>query len=203
MVFQALSSEVILYDQDFSVIASVNVIDSEEVIFDNIDYSLEDGIENIYVKVIANQMGLNEEGQTTNDLQFALVVDKAWILDCDDDVSAVVYDGNGQTLFSYEFTIVPVTFDDYQFVSSTAWWEIAVVPIITNGFNRILAVLEFIASEWNNTDVIDWLDLTIVEVWIAYDNSFSQYVAITEVAGVWAVSGEEIESWAVFYLIYI
>jgi hypothetical protein len=50
---------------------------------------------------------------------------------------------------------VPVSFSNYQFVTTTPLGEYEVDFFINSGQDEVFAILEFTASERDNTDIVD------------------------------------------------
>lgn len=198
--------EVVLYDNDFNIIASEVSFEwnSDFISFDNVGYEVEEGVSTMYVKVSWDLTGNDENWLVTDDIQVSLWMgNNTEIINCEDQVD-VIYDWIWQTLLSHEFAIVPVTFANYEFVTSTPLEEYEVDFFVTNGVNEVFAILEVTASERENTSVIDWSDIEILIDSIWFSNINPQYNSNTRTIRLWSSNTlEPIKSWETAYFILL
>lgn len=176
------ASEVILFDEDQNVIASEVVTQGWVVSFDNIDLFVDEWRSNIYVKVVGDLMGDNQNGMLTQDVRFALEVGDVEGADSGEEI-VVEYDNGDETATSNAFAIVPVSFVEVEFVQSAAGFTVDTE--VSPGTDTVIAILKLTASEWDNTDAVDGSDLDIILNSLVFETSNTQDITNYELRRVW------------------
>jgi len=146
--FEEAIMEVVLYADDMTTVIDSQTVTSTGVDFDNIDLELDEGSNNIWVKVVADLIGDEYEGTTTDDITLYLVLGTVEGADSGDDVTPT-YDGVARTLESNPFQVVPVKFSDADFVLSSNGY--VVDTSTSNGTDVNIAILQLTADTWSNT----------------------------------------------------
>jgi hypothetical protein len=164
-------SEVVVFDNNMVEIAREVVTDAAAE-FTDVDFTVEEGTENIYVKVVARKIGKNEAGTQLTDktIDFTIVeaegVSSNNELAADADVADAVeagdwgYDSNGNGTFdqaadvensgeSLGFAVVPVRVSNIAFVSS--YGGVSVASSLNTGENNV-AIIALTTDSNPNTD---------------------------------------------------
>jgi hypothetical protein len=115
--FEEAVIEMHIYDEDGVLVASESVTDDDSVEFDNIDYVVAEGSENLYIVLDTDEYGDNANGLSTGDVTFTFEIVEATGEGSGDDVT-VNYDGTGETLASLVAAVVPAKFTDAEFVEA-------------------------------------------------------------------------------------
>jgi len=143
-------SEVILYKNDKTTEIARKTVTGDSVDFTGLTETFEPGTTNIYVKVVALKMGLNEAGdQSAADLTLTLDVTDAAGFDSGDDVAVAV------SLASNGFGTVPVQvtgvslLQKYPEGSTSPTFE---VPAILNAGDNVAAIIKVTTAANTNKD---------------------------------------------------
>lgn len=183
--FDQAVAEVVLFDEDGNVIDS-ETVSSNVVEFNNIDLVIEEGSQFVFVKVVTDIIGDNENGAVVSDVTFALSLDNVDGVDSGDEVSGLnlEYEGVDSTVASstnssLEFSVVPVKFSNAEFVTSAA--STSVDTSTTNGNDVNLAILNLTADSWDNTDRGDGSDLEAVVKTLRFETSNTTDVSNYEI----------------------
>jgi len=147
--FEEAIMEVVLYADDMTTVIDSQTVTSTGVEFSNIDLELDEGTNNLWVKVVADLIGDEYEGTTTDDISLYLVLGNVEGADSGDDVTPT-YDGAGSyTLESEPFQVVAAKFSDADFVLSSNGY--VVDTSTSNGTDVNIAILQLTADTWSNT----------------------------------------------------
>ncbi len=142
--------------QVFTEIAQESVT-SNIVNFDDIDYLVEEGVENIYVKAIARRIGFNYPGQQTRDIDLTMHVTDAEGVESnttvlgDDGTTEISATNPIATNESHDFAVVPVMISDVEFVSN--YGGISLDNLSTTPYNA--AILKVTTASSTNIDQDD------------------------------------------------
>ncbi len=146
--FEQAITEVVLYDDDMTTVLDSKTVTSTQVNFNNINWEIPEGSTHLWVKVIADTIGNQYEGVTTDDITLILQLANVNGAESGDDISPN-YDDTGHTLESNPFSVVDVKFSDADFVLSSNGY--VVDTSITNGNDINLAILQLTADARSNT----------------------------------------------------
>lgn len=102
--FASHVKEVQIYDEDMNLI-DTKVVTDDTVEFDNINYTVEQGTENIYVVVKAQPIGYGKAGSQSVPLTLTLDITEADGVDSGD---PIIVGGDSDTVASQSFSVVPV-----------------------------------------------------------------------------------------------
>jgi len=116
-------SEVIVYANDKTTELARKTVTSDTLTFDNVNFVVEEGSENIYVKVVTTKQGKDEAGTQTADYKLAFAVTDAEGAASYKTVSSIDHDsvtGGTQTVTadSNKFSVNPVKVSAVSFVNS-------------------------------------------------------------------------------------
>jgi len=140
-------SEIVLYANDKTTELARESVSSDVVVFDNVNITVEEGNENVYVKVVTHNMGKDQAGTQTTDLLLKLTV-----TDADGSESNKALAGFAQTDASNAFSVLPVRISNVAFVSS--YNGINVTNKLTNGINNV-AIIAITTDSSTNIDDTD------------------------------------------------
>ena len=140
-------AEIVLYANDKTTEIARQIVTSDTVTFNNIDYVVPEGSSNIYVKVVTHKIGKDEAWTQTADLELKLTV-----IDAEGDSSAKTIVMPAQTAASNKFSVVPVRISSVAFVSSYGWETVS--SSLTNGSNT-LGIIAVTTDSSNNTNSTD------------------------------------------------
>lgn len=159
--------EVVVYDDDKTtelfreVINTTNVASPLEIDMNNINLVIDEGSTNIYVKVVTEPIGDNQNGDEVVDATFSLEVAEVDGVDSGDDV-AVTYDAAGQTLPSLEFDVIPVRISDVEMVTSYGSNYSVDTNVSGTQTDIYLGIIKVTADTWANTNNTDGSELNIL-----------------------------------------
>lgn len=138
-------SEVVLVKGDKTTEIARKSVTTSTVSFDDVNYTVAEGSENIYVKLVTRKIGKDEAGIQTGDLTLALNV-----TDAEGAASNKVVANPAQTAASLAFAVVPVRVSNVALVSSAN--GVSVATSLSNGSNNvaIIAVTTDTSSNLNN-----------------------------------------------------
>lgn len=180
-------SEVVIFDENEVEIARESLTSGDDsVLFEDIDFTVEEGSENIYVKVVANRIGKDEAGIHSDDYNLALSVRKAkgsselavTDLDYDAEDTDALADN---TAVSNVFAVVPVLITDLEFVSSYGGESVSTNNRLNPG-QSTLAIVKFTNASHTNTDSTSGaaLETLLQEVVFDIDKSAALTLAVGE-----------------------
>jgi len=140
-------AEIVLYANDKTTEIARQIVTSDTVTFNNIDYVATEGSSNIYVKVITHKIGKDESGSLISDLVLKLTV-----TDAEGASSAKTINMPAQTAASNKFSVVPVRISAVSFVNTYGGETVS--SSLTNGSNTlgIIAVTTDSSDNTNSTD---------------------------------------------------
>jgi len=132
--------EVILYANDKTTEIARRTVTSDTVSFNNIDYTVAQGTEKIWVKVSTQRIGLNHPGSATQGIEFDLDVVTADGADSDVALAAV-----DATAGSTPFNVYPVS------VSNVAVDATQQNAVLSDGASTLVARVAVTAASTTNT----------------------------------------------------
>lgn len=160
-------SEVCLYKEDKTTQIACKSVIGKTTDFEDINYSVAEGAENIYVKVKANKMGKDAAGAVVEGITLQLHAIKAngsssskliygQAVTTTGAISTTNYVGTGSSL---AFSTIPTRISNVEFVSS--YGGVNVSSTLTNGQNNV-AILKITTDASSNTKVADGSSLKTV-----------------------------------------
>ncbi len=161
-------SEVVLYKADGKTVIARKAVTGKNINFTDINYTVPEGSENIYVAVVAQKQGKNQAGSIVSGLTFAMKVTKADGASSSktvkgDDVfttitgaNAITDNGAAADDSSYAFSVIPTKISNVEFVNTYGGQTVATK--LTNGENTV-AILKITTASSNNTDATDGTSL--------------------------------------------
>lgn len=161
----AAVSEIIIYANDKTTELARKTITSDTITFDNVNFTVEEGSENIYVKVIASKQGKDQAGSQTADLKFTFDV-----TDAEGVSSNKVVADTAATLASNLFSVVPTKVSNVSFVNSYNGVNIA--STLTAWDNNI-AIIAITTDTSSNTDYTDGSSLKTVLEQVKFTADFA------------------------------
>lgn len=183
--FDDAVQEVIIYAEDKSTIIDSSVpTDGTSVLFDTIsNFTVEEWSINIYVKIITNLIGINEEWQSLADVQFTLSVLASEGRDSGEEVVVTYENSTTSSDPTTAFSVVPVSFSDAEFVTSAA--GVNVDTTTTDGNDMNLAILKLTASDRENTDRNNASDLEAIVSRLRFEVSNPIGISNYEIRRIW------------------
>jgi len=162
--------EVVVYDDDKTTELFREVVNTSstasplELDMNNINLVIDEGSTNIYVKIVTEPIGDNQNGAVVLDATVALEVNEVDGVDSGDD-AVVTYEGNvsaTQSNDSLVFDVVPVRIADVEMV--TAYGSAYSVDTEVSGVQNdiYLGIVKVTADTWANTNNVDWSELNIL-----------------------------------------
>jgi len=163
-------SEVIVYESDKTTEISRETVTSSTVEFENVNYVVEEGTTNLYVKVVTRKIGKDEAGNQSGNLTFDLTITDAEGNESNKDLAAasdgdavvesqeIGYDSNSDGTFnaaetdsgeSLSYSVLPIKVSAVSFVSS--YGGTSVSSSLNSGENT-LAILALTTDSNTNTD---------------------------------------------------
>ena len=143
-------STVILYGNDKVTELGRQTVTSNTVAFDNVNFTVAEGTQNVYVKVITSKQGKDAAGSQTADLQFTLDVTDAEGVSSRKVVTAI--DTNSVSTASTKFSVLPVRVSNVTFADS--FGGVARTAKLVSGTNN-LAIVKVTTDSSTNTDDTD------------------------------------------------
>lgn len=159
--------EVVIFD-DAGTELFRELVTSNEIVFDNVNFIVPLGTTNIYVKVITDLIGSNENGMTMSDVAFTLIANGVVGVTSNEDITPS-YDGGNTTLSSYPFDVISVHLSAIDLVSNFSSYSIPSSTSNSLGVN--LAILKITTDDWDNTDIDDNSSLDLVLQTVEVTNS--------------------------------
>jgi len=144
--FVSAVAEIVLYKNDKTTEIARKSVSSTTTTFNDVNYVIAQGSENIYVKVVTRKIGKDEAGLQTSDLTLAIDV-----TDADGASSNKTVITPAVTSASNQFAVLPVRVSNVALVSSASGTSLA--SKFTNGTNNvaIIAVTTDSSSNTNTT----------------------------------------------------
>jgi len=167
---------VVLYDNDKTTeVARENITaGATTVTFTDIDWTVEEGSKNLYVKVIAHRMGKDQTGvQAATDLTLTLTVTDAR------GISGNTVANPAVTGATPAFQAVPVYASNIEFVNDYNGVERA--STLVAGEN-VLAIIAVTAASHNNTDSLDGSTLDLVMDQLRFDVATAATTTLTNLS---------------------
>jgi len=159
-------SEIAIYASDKTTKLASKSVTGNVTIFDDVNITIAEGSENLYVKVIASKMGKDQPGTQSTDLTLKLNVIKATGVESDkaiaDNAAGAIGATAGvpdYTAVSNAFATVPVYASNFEFVDSYNGVERA--STLVAGEN-VLAIVAITAAANTNTDSVNGSSLELV-----------------------------------------
>ena len=141
-------SEVILYANDKTTEIARQIVTSDTVTFNNVNYVVEEGSSNVYVKVVTHKIGKDEAGSQVNDLTLSVTITDAEGANSAKTINKLpLVSAN-----SNEFSVVPVRISNVAFVNSFGGETVSTSLI--NGENTI-GIIAITTDASNNTNSVD------------------------------------------------
>ncbi|MDD2565975.1 MAG: hypothetical protein PHZ26_03465, partial [Candidatus Gracilibacteria bacterium] len=149
-------SEIIVYANDKTTELARKTITSDTITFDNVNFTVEEGSENIYIKVVASKQGKDQAGLQTADLKLTFDV-----TDAEGASSNKVVADTAVTAASNLFSVVPTKVSNVSFVNT--YNGVNVASTLTAGDNNV-AIIAVTTDTSSNTDYTDGSSLkTLLE----------------------------------------
>lgn len=166
-----------LYSEDSDTPFASKTVTDGTVEFTGIDYKVEEGSENIYVKVEAHRIGKDQAGVQQDDetanITMTMTVTDADGYDSNKTVTPT-YDDTNSTLASNIFSIIPVQVSEVAFVESQGG---RTVNTSLNEGENTLAIVKVVNADHDNTNATDGSALETVLRYMKLDQSnFSETV---------------------------
>lgn len=141
-------SEVVLYANDKTTEIARQIVTSDSVKFNNVNYVSEEGSSNVYVKVVTHKIGKDEAGSLVNDLTLALKITDAEGAESTKTVAGLPLTSAN----SLAFSVIPVKVSNITFVASNGGESVS--STLTNGENTlgIIAITTDASSNTNTSD---------------------------------------------------
>ncbi|EKD66657.1 MAG: hypothetical protein ACD_49C00025G0001 [uncultured bacterium (gcode 4)] len=143
----AAVSEIIVYANDKTTELARKTVTSDTITFDNVNFTVEEGSENIYVKVVTSKQGKDQAGAQTADLELKLTV-----TDAEGASSNKVVSNPAITAASNAFSVLPVKVSSIAFVDSAS--GVSRATKLNNGSNNV-AIIAVTTDSSTNTDSTD------------------------------------------------
>jgi len=142
-------SEVVLYANDKVTEISRQIVTSDTVLFNNVNYVAEEGSSNIYVKVVTHKIGKDEAGSQVADMALAMTVTDAEGAESGKTIASL----NTQTGNSKLFSVLPTKVSALSMVQSGG--GVSLTNSLSNGTTQVLGILAVTTDSSTNTNTTD------------------------------------------------
>jgi len=155
--FKTAVSEVVLYANDKTTEIARQIVTSDTVLFNNVNYVAEEGSSNIYVKVVTHKIGKDEAGSQVSNMALTMTVTDAEGAESGKTVTTTLNVPAGPSKL---FSVLPVKVSSLAMVQSGGGASLA--STLQDGITQVLGILAVTTDSSDNTNTTDGSTLKTV-----------------------------------------